>query len=225
MQDQFNARLSGACKVVYEQPCLANSSAVVIGLCEFGAYTYFGEDCLIGSCKVGRFCSIAPGVKIALGEHPLHHVSTHPFFFGSKNGFKLPDGIGTPRNLGEKRHSAAVIGHDVWIGANVVICRGVTIGNGAVIAAGAVVTNDVAPYSVVGGLPAKHLKYRFDEDVIAALLKSEWWLYNVESFVGLPADNPLRFVELLSEKNKGCTYPMVTATVKGGKVIAPPANI
>lgn len=222
MQDQFKARFSGPSKAIYEQPCMANSATSVIGLCEFGAYTYFGDDCIIGSCKIGRFCSIAPGVKIALGEHPLHHVSTHPFFFGSKNGFKFPDGVGSPRPLNEKKYSAAVIGNDVWIGANAVICRGVTIGNGAVVAAGAVVTNDVAPYSIVGGLPAKHLKYRFDQVTIDALMASEWWDYTAESFVGLPAEEPLQFVEMLKEKGQRATYPRVTANVKDGKVLMEP---
>ena len=217
MQDQFKARLSGPSKVIYEQPCMANSATSVIGLCEFGAYTYFGDDCLIGSCKIGRFCSIAPGVKIALGEHPLHHISTHPVFFGSKNGFKFPDGVGTPRQLGEKKHSPVVIGNDVWIGANVVICRGVTIGNGAVIAAGAVVTRDVEPYSIVGGLPAKHLKYRFDQITIDALMGSEWWEYAPESFADLPAHDPLLFVEMLKGKGRRATYPRATVNIKDGK--------
>lgn len=217
MEDEFRAKLSGACRVVYEQPCMANGATTVIGICEIGAYSYFGDDCLVGSCNVGRFCSIAPGVKIGLGEHPLHHISTHPFFFGAKNGFKAPEGIGTPRNLSEKKYNAPVIGHDVWIGANAVICRGVTIGSGAVIAAGAVVTSNVAPYSIVGGLPAKHLKYRFDDETISLLLKSEWWNYKIEGFIGLPADQPRLFAEKLLEVGVLASYAKVSASIKLGK--------
>lgn len=218
MKDQFKAKLSGPCKAVYEQPCIINFATVIVGNCEFGAYTYVGDGSLIGSCKIGRFCSIAPGVKIALGEHPMTNISTHPLFFASKNGFQVPDGIGEPRNLGEKRYSIAVIGNDVWIGANVVICRGVTIGNGAVIAAGAVVTSDVEPYSIVGGLPAKHLKYRFDSDTINKLQESEWWNYKVENFVGLPSSDPCQFVSILLQSGEKASYEKVSTTNKEGKV-------
>jgi acetyltransferase-like isoleucine patch superfamily enzyme len=222
MQDQFKAKFSGLSKVIYEQPCIANHATTIIGLCEFGAYTYFGDGSLIGSCKIGRFCSIAPGVKIALGEHPLDSVSTHPLFFASKNGFQVPDGIGTPRDLREKKYSAAIIGNDVWIGANAVICRGVTIGNGAVVAAGAVVTGDVEPYSVVGGLPARHLKYRFDEETISILQKSEWWNYKVDNFVGLPASEPKTFAEKLSLIGEKADYTIISETNKSGKVVLSP---
>lgn len=223
MQDQFKAKFSGTSKVIYEQPCIANHATVIVGLCEFGAYTYFGDGSLIGSCKIGRFCSIAPGVKIALGEHPLSNISTHPLFFASKNGFQVPDGIGTPRDLREKRYSPTVIGNDVWIGANAVICRGVTIGNGAVIAAGAVVTSDIAPYSIAGGLPAKHLKYRFDEKIIDALQKSEWWNYKVESFVGLPASDPILFIEKLCATGEDASYQVVSENGRTGKMVLTPS--
>ncbi|WP_182374926.1 CatB-related O-acetyltransferase [Pseudomonas putida] len=217
MKDQFRAKLSGPCKVIYEQPCITNLATVIVGNCELGAYTYVGDGGLIGSCKIGRFCSIAPGVKIALGEHPVTNVSTHPLFFASKNGFEVPDGIGTPRNLTEKKYSIAVIGNDVWIGANAVICRGVTIGDGAVVAAGAVVTKDVEPYSIVGGLPAKHLKYRFDSEVIEKLQKSEWWNYKVENFVGLPSHDPSAFVDKLLEVGEKAQYEKMSNTNKDGK--------
>lgn len=194
---------------------MAGSSVVIVGICNVGAYSYFGDDCLIGSCTIGRFCSIAPGVKIGLGEHPTHHVSTHPFFFASKNGFDVPDGIGKARNLREPKYSAPIIEDDVWIGANAVICKGVKIGRGAVVAAGAVVNKDVEPYSIVGGLPARHLKYRFDADIVGALLESKWWEYDVSSFVGLAADEPMAFVESLKVKSVQASYQRLMLSAAG----------
>lgn len=81
------------------------------------------------------------------------------------------------------------IGHDVWIGANVTILRGLTIGHGAVIAAGAVVTDDVGPYEIVGGLPAKRIRKRFDEETIARLLEVACWNLDYERLAGTPFDD------------------------------------
>ena len=104
---------------------------------------------------IGSYCSIAPGVQFLLGgEHTLKSISTYPF------KVKL---FGQAREAGSK--GDIVVKDDVWIGINAVICSGVTIGQGAVIAAGAVVVKDVEPYSIVGGTPAKLIKYRFDESL------------------------------------------------------------
>ena len=91
---------------------------------------------------------------------------------------------------------APVIGNDVWVGMNVIIMRGVTIGDGAVIAAGSVVTADVEPYSIAGGIPAKHIRYRFSKEIIESLLEIRWWdwpeekirknvhlFYDIENFI------------------------------------------
>lgn len=189
-----------------------HQTAHVIASMRVGAYTYFGEGCLLGGCVVGRFCSIGPGVKIGLGEHEIGHFSTHPFFYGSKNGFKIPDGIGVERDLKLKKYAVPRIGNDVWIGANVVIRRGVEIGTGAVIAAGAIVSSDVPPYSIVGGVPAKHLKFRFDEKIINELLESKWWDYDMINFVGLDSSNPSVFLKQFTELKgkKLADYKMFT---------------
>lgn len=115
--------------------------------------------------KIGKFCSIADGVTILLGgRHPVDEITTSP---APRREFPIP-------NPPCVNHSI-IIGNDVWIGLNAIIFNGVTIGDGAVIAAGAVVNKDVPPYAVVGGVPAKLIKYRFDSKIIAILLKSKWW--------------------------------------------------
>jgi hypothetical protein len=97
---------------------------------------------------------------------------------------KGPDCVGDDAGLSQSTYNDGnldvIIGSDVWIGAQVTIMAGVTIGHGAVIATGAVVTGDVPPYAIYGGVPAKLIKYRFDEDTIRRLLASEWWKMNPE---------------------------------------------
>jgi acetyltransferase-like isoleucine patch superfamily enzyme len=137
-----------------------------------GKYTYINKYCLIdrNTASIGNFCSIAYGVKIGLGNHPVSWVSTHPFAFDSKYGF-----VKNSKNFEGQVLDPCVIGHDVWIGANAVILAGVKIGNGAIIGANSLVNKDVEPYSIVAGSPARHIRYRFDEKTIAALQQTAWW--------------------------------------------------
>ncbi|WP_082510254.1 MULTISPECIES: CatB-related O-acetyltransferase [unclassified Rhizobium] len=164
-----------------------------------GAFTYMGGK---GSSfrhieSVGRFCSIAGNITTGEMEHPAFHVSAHPIFQGKwsvfgeftedyyrRNERELSvDRASIRASLG-KRLDRIVIGNDVWIGAGVTVLRGAKIGDGAIIAAGAVVTRDVEPYSIVGGVPAKHIKYRFDEPTIKRLLASKWWDYGLSATDG-----------------------------------------
>ncbi len=136
-----------------------------------GAYSYCSYDCDILYTDIGRYCSIANEVIIGGDEHPMDWLSTSPVFQNVKHS-------GPTKKFA--RHDLppikrTTIGNDVWIGDRVIIKQGVTVGDGAVIGAGAVVTKDVPSYAVVAGVPAKLIKYRFDEDTIAALLASKWW--------------------------------------------------
>ncbi len=118
--------------------------------------------------KIGKFCSIADGVRILVGgEHGNDWVSTYPFkaFFRSVRDVK-----GSKFTKGD-----VIIGNDVWIGSQALILSGVTIGDGAIIGAGSIVCKDVAPYSIVAGNPASQIRLRFDENKINALLKMAWW--------------------------------------------------
>lgn len=115
---------------------------------------------------IGNYCSLARDVLFVFGEHRTDLVSTYPF-----RTLLTPDGMNhDATEKGEIR-----IGNDVWIGTRATIMSGVAIGDGAVVAAGAVVTKDVPPYAIVGGVPARLIRFRFDEATIASLREIAWW--------------------------------------------------
>ncbi|WP_075343595.1 Vat family streptogramin A O-acetyltransferase [Tenacibaculum agarivorans] len=125
---------------------------------------------------IGKFCMIASGVKFIMNgaNHLTDAISTYPFAIFGNGWEKAMEGKSYP-NKGD-----VIVGNDVWIGHNATIMAGVTIGDGAIIATNATVVKDVAPYSVVGGNPAKEIKKRFSEDVIQKLLELEWWNWPIE---------------------------------------------
>jgi len=142
-----------------------------INQCEIGDYTYIaGQSTLLNTC-VGKFCSIGPGVRCGLGRHPVDYVSTHPIFFSTSKQAQISF---ADRSYFDE-FLPIKIGNDVWIGANAIILDGVSIADGAIVAAGSVVCKDVPAYSVVGGVPAKIIKYRFPEKQIEFLIKFKWW--------------------------------------------------
>ncbi|WP_318311074.1 CatB-related O-acetyltransferase [Flagellimonas crocea] len=135
-------------------------------------YSYVGLFGLVNNTKIGKFCSISMNFKSGLGQHPVNRVSTSPIFYSKK--FALYESF-AKENSNFEEYSDITIGHDVWIGADVLVMDGVNIGNGAIVASKAVVTKDVPSYAIVGGIPAKIIKYRFSEDIITALEQMEWW--------------------------------------------------
>lgn len=150
-----------------------------------GDYTYINGG-KIFYCKIGKFCSIGYGVYFGSGEHYLDKVSTFPL----KNKV-----CNTPGLVDFPEQRKTIIGNDVWIGNNVTIKQGVTIGDGAVIATGAVVTKDVKPYTIVGGVPAKLIRSRFDSSIAEKLLKIEWWNWTREKIAKAVKCNEFDSVE------------------------------
>lgn len=185
-------------KILFTQnnPTCVIGSSVIITDCDFGKYvkvfndtqlfnskiddySYIQYGGKINNCDIGKFCSIAAFVSIAPGIHDMNKVTTHPSLI--QKSTPLPLVFATKNNIISNKR--VVIENDVWIGERVVILDGIKIGNGSVIASGAVVTKDVEPYSVVGGVPAKHIKYRFDSETNEIFQKSEWWDFPEEWFV------------------------------------------
>lgn len=145
---------------------------------------------------IGKFCSIACGAKFLFNSanHSMNSLSTYPFpLFFEEWGIDKKNVADSWDNKGD-----IVIGNDVWIGYEAVILAGVTVGDGAIIGTRAVVTKDVPPYTIVGGIPAKPIRKRFSEDVIARLLELKWWDWSKERIAqnieAIQSGNPDRLI-------------------------------
>lgn len=150
--------------------------SLVIGS-SIGRYSYMGAFNQLDNVEIGNFCSIGSNLKVITSTHPSREfVSTHPAFFSTlkQDGNTFVTESHFNEILGI-RGRKLIIGHDVWIGDNVTFMGGVTIGNGAIIGANALVTKDVPPYAIVGGVPAKLIRYRFTKEQIETLESFKWW--------------------------------------------------
>ena len=175
-------------QVCMEPPCNVSQAADLCCPFSIGAFSTISPTDGIGhflhNVSIGRYCSIAAGVWIAPHEHPVEWLTTSPCVYGggafhwARKFLRRDVAVPMPYECSRP----VKIGNDVWIGRGAFVKGGVTIGDGAVVAAHAVVTKDVPPYAIVGGVPAKVLRYRFDEATVKELLELKWWNYDLADF-------------------------------------------
>jgi acetyltransferase-like isoleucine patch superfamily enzyme len=169
-----------------------------------GSYMAMNMMCYAARCTIGSYCTFGGRTSINPLNHPTDWLSIHEFQY-NKNPF---DWVDEYRNLERKPHYAtitdrrSVVGSDVWLGHNAMVLEGVNVGDGAVIGAGAIVTEDVPPYAIVAGVPAKILKFRFPENIIERLLETHWWDLGIEDLSGLPFDNIENCLDILEDMSR-----------------------
>ncbi|MEL6819537.1 MAG: DapH/DapD/GlmU-related protein [Pseudomonadota bacterium] len=145
----------------------------IVSECEIGDYSYLIRQTEAWCAKIGKFANIASHVRINASNHPMWRATQHHFTY--RAGDYFDDAENEPSFFEWRRSHRVLIGHDVWIGHGATIMPGVIIGNGSVVASGAVVTKDVEPYTIVGGVPAKPIKRRLSEDLVARMEMLAWW--------------------------------------------------
>ena len=171
---------------VFETKCLGYNwigFGTYIDWSNIGFGTYIGGRNYISRVTFGRYCSVGSDVKIICGTHPTSFVSTYPGFYNHAHEgqvFDFHTGLHFDENKYTFNGDFVTVGNDVWICDNAKILQGVNIGDGAIIGAGALVTKDVKPYSIVGGNPAKLIRFRFSKNNRKKLLKICWWNQSVE---------------------------------------------
>lgn len=138
-----------------------------------GDYSYIMQDGAVWCAQIGKFANIAAAVRINATNHPTWRATLHHFTYRAADYF---EGAENDHDFFEwRRENRVKIGHDVWIGHGATVLPGVIVGNGAVIGAGAVVSKDVAPYTIVGGVPARLIRERFGSETAARMEKLCWW--------------------------------------------------
>lgn len=191
----------------------------------FGAFSY-AHSVLDNQLSVGRYTSISWQVRIMGSAHPSDWASLHPFSHNPQpllgiRAYLLDREISShqPETF-DQGPQDITIGHDVWIGAETMIKRGVTIGDGAIVGARSLVTKDVPPYAIVGGAPARLIRYRFDETLVDALQTSQWWRYGPDVLQDLDVRDPARFLERLREREaQGDIQPMAFTPLTAQAII------
>lgn len=199
---------SGAAAVEHERVVSFHADKVS-GTIRVGAFSYT-QGGHFADVSIGRYCAFAPGVQLGLDEHPTNWLSVSSFQYGGallRLWGQAAENSGKPFQPAQIRGRPPIvlggrieIGHDVWLGQDVFVSPRVTIGHGAIAAGRAVVTKDVAPYAIVGGCPARLIRYRFDEKVVERLLAVRWWQYAMWDIMDLPFNDVPRALDLLEER-------------------------
>lgn len=167
-----------------------------------GAFSYT-HSVLPLNFEVGRYSSIAKGLKFMGAKHPVEWVSTSPVFYNQQAlvaTYQQDHQAGIPAQEFDASKGRVFIGNDVWIGENVTLGHGISIGDGAVIASNAVVTKDVEPFSIVGGIPAQKIRDRFEPQVIRSLQETRWWDYAPELVASSDVTSPEKFAQSLNRQ-------------------------
>jgi len=189
-----------------------------------GAFSYSWSR-LEPTMRIGRYCSIAASVS-QLGAHPAEWVSSSPFSHHPQPLGGVADYL---RGSGVQRYDVqdfdmgiapVEIGNDVWIGEAVALKPGVKIGDGAIIAAHAVVARDVPPYAIVGGVPARLIRYRFSEPLIERLRAAQWWRFGPDILQALDVRDTENFVDRLEQAQAGNARPLDLPTLTGQEIMA-----
>ena len=202
----------------FEPPCSIKSLRSEMSIC-MGAYSYGVSGYYFG-VTIGRYCSMGEGVQVGRHSHPIDFGSTSPLFYLEKNAvlgnIEHESTIGTSfkPSRAPTTFKPTVIGNDVYIGHDAFILPGVKIGNGAVIGARAVVTKDVPSYAIVAGCPATVKRYRFTDDIIDKLERTQWWKFSLRQLRNVDPTEPLSFIEIAQETNKNKTDPYTPPLIK-----------
>lgn len=167
-------------------------------LCSMGAFSY-SHSPVVPGMVIGRYCAISWGLKVTGPRHPYEWLTISNFTYDRQAANVQAYMADNPEAFEYRRPkmlgAMPVIGNDVWIGQDVCLNRGISIGDGAVIAAQSVVTRDVPPYAIVGGNPARIIKYRFSDDVIARLLSSSWWDFEPKHVMKMRIEDVKAFLD------------------------------
>lgn len=146
---------------------------------ELGDFSYTGQDCILQNAVVGKFANIAAHVRIGPTDHPMDRPTLHHITY--RRRMYALDRSDDETFLSYRKSRVAYVGHDTWIGHGAVVMSEVKIGNGAVVGSGAVVTKDVAPYTIVVGVPAMPVRRRFTEDIAEKLEVIAWWNWDYDT--------------------------------------------